>query len=150
MAHSYVSNNLHCVFGTKNRQKFIAPDLQGRLWAYMGGIAKQNQMATLAVGGTDDHAHLLMSLPSTVPVAKAVQLIKGGSSKWMNDTFAPEQRFEWQEGYASFSVSVSLLKKTVRYISEQLEHHKTQTFEQEFLAFLERHGVDYDPRYVFG
>ena len=150
MAHSYVSNNVHYVFSTKNPERTITSDLEARLWAYMGGIAKKNQMTPLAVGGTDNHIHILPSIPSTTPVAKAIQLIKGGSSKWISETFPSKQRFEWQEGYGAFSVSVSLLKKTAEYIAKQQEHHKTQTFEQEFAAFLERHGVDYDPRYVFG
>jgi REP element-mobilizing transposase RayT len=150
MGHSYVSNCVHAVFSTKDRKKLITPDLQERLWPYMGGIARENDMKALAVGGTHNHIHVLLSLPATVPVAKAVQLIKGGSSKWINETFSANGRFEWQEGYGAFSVSVSLVDKTIEYISKQPEHHRATTFEAEFTAFLDRHGIEYDKRYIFG
>ena len=79
-----------------------------------------------------------------------MQLIKGGSSKWLNDTFSRAERFRWQEGYGAFTVSISRLSKTIEYIGKQAEHHGRQTFEQEFIAFLERHGIEYERRYVFG
>ena len=150
MAHSYVSNYVHCVFSTKDRQRLITSDLMERLWAYMGGIARENKMKALTIGGTDNHAHILLSLPSTVPIAKAVQLVKGGSSKWLGETFPSHQHFEWQEGYGAFSISVSLVNKTVEYIDNQQEHHRVRTFEEEFIAFLDKHGVEYDKQYVFG
>ncbi|MDY7010042.1 MAG: IS200/IS605 family transposase [Planctomycetota bacterium] len=150
MAHSYVSNHVHYVFSTKDRQGLITPDLKERLWAYMGGIAREDKMKALTVGGTDNHAHILLSLPSTMTTAKAVQLIKGGSSKWIGETFSSHRNFEWQEGYGAFSVSVSLVNKKIGYITNQEEHHRTRTFEEEFIAFLDKHDVEYDKRYVFG
>jgi hypothetical protein len=81
--------------------------------------------------------------------AKAVQLIKGGSSKWVNDTIPRRDRFEWQEGYGAFSVSVSQVAKTLAYINNQKEHHRKKTFQEEFLELLKKHNIEYDQRYVF-
>lgn len=150
MAHSYVSSHLHYVFSTKERRKLITRDLRDRLWPYLGGIAREHQMKALGVGGTDDHVHLLLSLPSTLSVAKAVQIIKGGSSKWISEQFPLQRDFEWQEGYGAFGVSISRIARTREYIAGQEEHHRTRTFEEEFIRFLERHGIEYDPKYVFG
>ena len=150
MPHSYVQCRLHCIFSTKNRQNLIPAGAQSRVWAYIGGIARENAMTTLAVGGTANHAHVLLAIPATITIAKAMQLIKGGSSLWLHDTFPPMSGFAWQEGYAAFSVSASRIDETIRYIQQQDEHHQTLSFEEEFKRFLERHGVEYDPRYVFG
>jgi len=150
MAHSYVNNLLHYVFSTKDRRKIITPDLQERLWPYLGGIARENGMKALAIGGVEDHVHLLLSLPATLSVAKAIQLIKGGSSKWIHETFPTKRSFAWQEGYGAFSVSISHVKDTIAYIQKQAEHYRKQTFQEEFLLFLKKHGIEYDERYVWG
>ncbi len=150
MAHSYICVYIHYVFSTKNRQKFITPELEKRLWAYMGGIARENKMKALAIGGVEDHAHVLLSLPSTLSIAKAIQLIKGGSSTWVSKTFSEFKDFEWQEGYGAFSVSISHIEQTIAYISNQKEHHKKRTFREEYLALLKKHGIQYDERYVWG
>ena len=107
-------------------------------------------MTALAVGGTDNHAHALLAIPATLTIAKAMQLIKGGSSLWLHATFPTLAGFAWQEGYVAFSVSASRIDETVRYIQRQEEHHRTLSFEDELKRFLERHGIDYDPRYAFG
>jgi REP element-mobilizing transposase RayT len=150
MAHSYVSALFHCVFSTKERRKTITENIQERLWLYMGGIARKNKMRALAIGGVEDHVHVLLSIPSTLSIAKAMQLIKGGSSSWVHNTFPEHHDFEWQEGYGAFSIGVSQVPDTKAYIDNQREHHRTKTFQEEFIAFLERHGIDYDPRYVWG
>lgn len=150
MSHSYVSALYHCVFSTKERRKTLTNELQERLWPYMGGIARENQMRSLAIGGVEDHVHLLLSIPSTLSIAKAMQLIKGGSSKWVHDTFSNHKDFEWQEGYGAFTVGISQVADTNAYITNQREHHRTKTFQEEFIAFLEKHGIGYDPRYVWG
>src|SRR6267142_2342328 len=148
MSHSYVSNLMHCVFSTKERVPLIDSELESRLWPYIGGIARENRMRALAVGGTADHRHTLLSLPSTMAIAKAVQLIKGGSSKWIHDTFPSLQKFGWQEGYGAFSVSSSQVKKTIAYIDNQKEHHRKKSFQEEFLELLKRHKIEFDSRYV--
>jgi len=149
MSHAYVSNLMHCTFGTKDRYPFIDSELESRLWPYLGGIARENRIKALAIGGTADHVHALLSLPSMMSFAKAVQLIKGGSSKWVHDTFPNQRKFGWQEGYGAFSVSVSQAPKTIDYINNQKEHHRRKTFQEELLDLLKKHGIEFDSRYVF-
>lgn len=148
MSHTYVSELFHCVFSTKDRRGLILPAKQSDLWSYMGGIARKNGFKAIAVGGTDNHVHLLVSLPAIMPVAKAMQLVKGGSSKWMNDSGT--NAFAWQQGYGAFSVGISQQADTVSYICSQAEHHHKRGFEEEFLSFLKKHGIEYDPKYVWG
>ena len=147
MSHTYVSQLTHVVFSTKQRRPTIREDMRLRLWSFLGGIARQNGFKTIAVGG-NNHIHILLSLCATMPLAKAVQLLKGGSSKWLNETIKP--RFEWQQGYGAFSVSISQQDQTVAYINTQQEHHRKRNFEDEFVAFLKKHKIDYDARYVLG
>jgi len=125
---SYVSSYFHCIFSTKERHRLITPELRERLWPFMSGIARQNKMKAVEIGGVEDHVHLLLSLPSTLPVSKALQLIKGGSSKWIHETFPEHRLFAWQEEYGAFTVSVSQLDKTIAYIKGQKEHHRRTTF----------------------
>ena len=126
----------------------IPPSKQSDLWAYLGGIARKNNFKAIAVGGTDNHVHLLLSLPATMPLAKALQLLKGGSSKWTNDSGACG--FAWQEGYGAFSVGISQQASTIAYIQSQTEHHHKRGFEEEFIAFLKKHGIEYNPDHVLG
>jgi putative transposase len=140
---------MHSTFSTKDRYPFIDSDLESRLWSYLGGIAKENRMKALAIGGTADHVHALLSLPGMMSFAKAIQLIKGGSSKWVHDTFPKQEKFGWQEGYGAFSVSASQVPTAIAYINNQKEHHRRKTFQEEFLELLKKHGIDYDSRYVF-
>ncbi|HEU6447840.1 MAG TPA: IS200/IS605 family transposase [Verrucomicrobiae bacterium] len=146
---SYVSSYFHCVFSTKERRPFITPQLQERLWPFLGGIARQNKMKAMEIGGVEDHVHILISLPSTMPVSKAVQLIKGGSSKWIHEMFPEQWLFAWQEEYGAFSVSVSQLEKTVEYIKGQSAHHRKVTFREELLTLLKKHRIEYDERYLW-
>jgi REP element-mobilizing transposase RayT len=136
--HSFTSCLIHCVWGTKNREPFLTQDLCDRLWPYLGGVAKQNQMKALAVGGTADHVPILLSLPATLSVAKAIQLLKGNSSKWIHETFPKMRSFAWQEGYGAFSVAVSGVEATVTYIRNQAEHHRTGAFRGEFVTMLSK------------
>jgi REP element-mobilizing transposase RayT len=149
MAHTYTSLLFHCVFSTKDRRPLIDAELQERLWPYLGGIAAENKMRASVVGGVEDHVHMVVSLPSKMDVAKAMQLIKGGSSKWIHDTFPNQRAFAWQDGYGAFSIGVSQLAATRKYIENQQEHHRKQSFQEEFVAFLKKHAIDYDPRYIW-
>lgn len=142
--HSFTSCLVHCVWSTKNREPYLTPDLRDRLWPYLGGIAKQNHMKTLAIGGAADHVHVLLSLPATISVAKAMQLLKGNSSRWIRETFPKMRSFAWQEGYGAFSVGVSGVDATVTYIRNQGEHHRTRSFREEFVAMLKKHGFAYE------
>ena len=148
MPHTYVSDLVHCVFPTKQRRKLIRAETQSELWSFIGGIARKNGFKALIVGGTEDHVHILLSLAAAMPLAKAVQLLKGSSSRWMNENQA--KGFAWQEGYGAFTLGVSQKSRTIDYIKRQAEHHRKRSFEEEFLAFLKKHAIDYDPKYVWG
>ncbi len=146
--HSFTSCLIHYVWSTKHREPSLSPDVQERLWPYLGGIAKHNKMKSLAVGGASDHVHILVSLPSTIAVAKAVQLLKGNSSKWIHETFPRLHSSEWQEGYGAFSIGVSGVDETTAYIRNQKEHHRHRSFRDEFAAMLRKHGFEYKEAFL--
>jgi len=147
MSHTYAQNVVHVVFSTKDRHKAIGKEFQPRLWAYVAGICKKIGIFVWAIGGTEDHVHLLVQIPATLPLAKAVLTTKSNSSRWAKEV---GNKLEWQQGYAAFSVSSSIVPTVVRYIRNQEAHHKKMNFEEEFLALLKKHGVEYDAKYVFG
>ena len=120
--------------------------MQPKLWSYLAGIGRNHGFLVLANGGIEDHVHLLIQLPPVLALAKAVSLLKANSSRWMGEHGI---KFAWQEGYGAFSVSASNLAAVERYIQNQAAHHRKITFEQEFLALLRKHRIDFDPKYVF-
>jgi putative transposase len=150
LSHTYVSALFHCAFSTKGRRRLITASLQERLWPFMGRIAREQGFKALEIGGVEDHVHLLLSLSAITPIAKVIQLVKGTSSKWVHDTFPEHRWFAWQEGYGAFSVGMSQIDATVQYIRSQAEHHQKTTFQEEFQAFLKKHGIEYDEQYVWG
>lgn len=150
MSHSYSSNRIHLIFSTKNREKRISPVLQTKLWPYLAGIARNHGFEAIKIGGVEDHAHSLLLLPPTMPLAKAVQALKACSSKWLNDTNGAGKDFSWQEGYGAFSVSASQTDDVKRYIEGQAAHHARRSYEDEFLEFLKKYGLEYDPKHVLG
>jgi putative transposase len=149
MSHTYSSLLYHCVFSTRERRKSIASEIQPRLWAYIGGVTREHGMKALAVGGADDHVHILLSLPASLPVAKAMREIKSASSRWVHEVCGRKD-FEWQEGYAAFSVGCSQIGVTRAYIEGQEEHHRKRDFQGEMIAFLKKHKIEYDPSHVWG
>jgi REP element-mobilizing transposase RayT len=149
MSHTYCCSLFHCVFSTKERRKTIVSEIQPRLWAYMGGIAREHQMKALGIGGVEDHVHILLSLPSSISIASAMQIIKSASSRWMHETCVM-QDFEWQEGYGAFSIGWGQVPATLAYIASQQEHHRKRDFQAEYIAFLKKHRIEYDSRYIWG
>jgi REP element-mobilizing transposase RayT len=135
---------VHLVFSTAERRPFIRDEIRERLHGYLVGIARENEIQVLAVGGTADHVHLLIFLPRTISIAKTVQLLKSGSSKWIHETFPGSRTFAWQEGYGAFAIGVSQKATTIKYILAQVEHHKRISFEEELRKFLSIHGIDED------
>ena len=150
MSHSYSSNRIHLIFSTKNREKRISEELQTKLWPYMAGIARNHGFEAIKIGGIRDHAHSLLLLPPVLPLAKAVQILKSCSSKWLNEMHTAGKEFAWQEGYGAFSVSASQTDDVIRYIEAQAAHHAKRSFEDEFIEFLRKYGVEFDPAYVLG
>ncbi|MGE0820993.1 MAG: IS200/IS605 family transposase [Candidatus Binatia bacterium] len=150
MANTYTCLHYHVIFSTKNRERWITADIQTRIWSYLGGIAREHCVVPLTIGGVEDHVHLVLNVPPSIALSRALQLLKGGSSKWFHETFPMLRGFGWQDGYGAFTVSKSNLAEVVRYVDDQREHHRHKTFQDEFRAFLERHGVDYDERSLWG
>jgi len=144
MGHAYTSTFFHVVFSTKERRAVITePE---KLWAYIAGTARNLDYEPLAIGGTENHLHLLVRLPAHVPVADAAQKLKANSSRWLgeNGTW-----FGWQHGYAAFSVSPSNVDGVRRYIQNQPEHHRRRSFDEEFVALLSRSGIAFERAEVF-
>jgi len=149
MSDSYTNLHYHIVFSTKDRRPIITPKYEVRLHDYIGGTIRSLGGICLELNGTEDHIHLLLSLPATMPIAKAMQLIKGGSSKWVHDTFPDQRLFAWQTKYGAFSVSVWQLDRIIKYIENQQRHHRRMSFQEEFIALLKRHKIEYDERYLW-
>jgi REP element-mobilizing transposase RayT len=139
----------HIIFSTKNREPWLRADLRPRLYAYIGGIIKHRDSVLLASGGIEDHVHLLIDVHPALSSSDLVRDVKANSSRWIHESAADLKAFAWQSGYAVFSVSRSVVPDVRTYIENQEEHHRTITFKDELIAFLERHGVSYDARYVF-
>lgn len=149
VANTYSALYYHVVFSTKGREPWITTDIEGRVWAYLAEIANVHGMTALKVGGLEEHIHVLLEIPPPVPVSKAVQLLKGNSSRWIRLTFPELDVFRWQDGYGVFTVSKSALPTTVRYVERQREAHLKRTFQDELRGLLSRHGVEYDERYLW-
>ena len=143
MGHSFSSSLYHVVFATKGRRRLLTSELRLRLFPYLGGIARKNKIGALSIGGIEDHVHLLLSLPSTLEISRAVKIIKANSSKWIHDTCAELRDFRWQEGYGAFTIGISDIDRTRKYIERQAEHHSRITFEEEFTAILKKHEMDW-------
>ena len=147
MSHTYAQNVIHVVFSTKDRRRIIPPQFQTAMWAYVAGICKKHEIFVHCIGGSDDHIHLLIQVPPALSLAKAVLAIKSNSSRWASEQ---GKEFAWQEGYAAFSVSSSNVAVVIRYIRNQEAHHRKMDFHAELLALLKKHGIEFDPRFVFG
>jgi len=145
MSHTYAHNLVHCVFSTKDRLDLIRNPQE--LWRYVVGLAYAKNIHVVAAGGTANHLHLLILLPQTITLGKAMQDLKANSSRWLRET---NREFQWQQGYGAFSVSQSQRATVTAYIANQPEHHRKWSFEDEFVALLRRSGVQYDPQFVFG
>ena len=146
MAHSYNVSAFHIVFSTKHRRPLISPDTQPTLWKYLAGIARNHGMTVLGIGGTDNHAHVLVSLPADVALAAAVSDLKCNSSRWMRET---DRNFAWQQGYGAFSVSAPQLERVKCYIRNQQKHHHKISFEDEFIRMLRAANIPFEPGEVF-
>ena len=139
----------HVVYSTKYRKPMIEKIWQDELYGYVGGVIRENKGTLLCMGGVNDHVHLLARFSPTTAISDMLRLIKANSSKMVNEKVKPRIQFEWQSGYGAFSVSESQCEKVRAYILNQEVHHRKRTFEEEFIAMLERHKITYDLRYVF-
>ncbi len=143
MAHIYTSCFTHAVFSTKRRQRILSPTTRERLWPFMEVTARKNGFRLIAANGSDDHVHVLLKIPSTLAAANAIQILKKRTSTLMGKSSA------WQEGYAAVTINASAVDETTAYIDRQPELHEVKTFEEEYIAFLKKHEIRFDVRYVF-
>lgn len=149
MGHTFTDILIHAVFSTKHREPTISEATAKRLYPYIGGILRAENCSLLAVGGMPDHVHLLMNVHPSKAVAEVLRVVKSRSSGWIHQTFAEHADFAWQAGYGAFSVSQSNREWVMSYIDTQAEHHRTRTFQEEFLELLRRHAIEFDVRYVW-
>jgi putative transposase len=141
---------IHLVFSTKERRPWLRDSaFRQSLHAYLGGVSKQLECAPLLVGGTEDHIHLLARFGRTISQAEWVKELKRVSNLWLQEQNREFQDFQWQGGYAAFSVSQSNLIQVEKYIAGQEEHHRKMTFQDELRALLKRHQIEWDERYLW-
>lgn len=146
MASTYTSLHYHLIFSTKLRAPLIAREWRDDFHSYLGGIVKGLDGHPQGIGGVADHVHLLVSIKPTTALSDFMRELKKSSSTWAKETKSPN--FQWQEGYAAFSVSASARDSVQRYISQQEEHHRMKSFREELIDFLEKSGIAYDPKYL--
>jgi len=149
MANTYSNLFYHIVFSTKGRENLIDRNIEQRVWAYIGGIARKHEIIAVQVGGIENHIHILILAKPRIAPSQIVQWLKGESSRWMHETFPELRSFAWQDGFGIFSVSKSNVPDVVEYIKNQREHHKNQSFEDEYISMLKLNEMDYDEQYVF-
>jgi len=138
----------HIVYSTKDRENWFPKDFQPKLHAYIGGIIRGNEATAYAVGGVADHVHLLVGLKTTHSIPDLIRVVKTESSKWIKREIS-QSAFGWQDGYGIFTVSASGLEKVRRYVLTQEEHHRTMTFQEEYVALLKKCGVEFDERFLW-
>jgi len=149
MPGTYSQILIHIVFSTKERRASITPEIQPRLYDYIGGIVRAEKGTLYAIGGMPDHVHILLRWRTNGAIADLMRTIKARLSLWVHQTFANVAAFAWQEGYSVFSVSKSVESEVKMYIESQVEHHRRRDFKEEILALLRVHGISFDERYVF-
>ena len=150
MPQSFTCLHYHLVFSTKNREPLITPALRPRLFAYLGGIIRDEGGHPVVIGGMPDHVHILARLPQTKALADIFRVVKATSSGWIRDTFPDETGFAWQTGYGAFTVGQTSLDAVRRYVEDQEAHHAKLSFQDEFRAMLRQHGIEWDERYIWG
>jgi len=149
MAQSLSKLFVHLIFHIKNNSCLIRKQDKLELYAYMGGIIKDNESSPIIINGTKDHVHILCLMSKNIALAKLIEEIKRHSSRWIKTKDVYYSKFAWQGGYGGFSVSPSLLKKTKHYIETQETHHKKMTFKEEYLFFLKEYGMEYNEKYIW-
>ena len=149
MATTFTKILIHFIFSTKNRAPLIASEIEPLLHAYMIGIARNYDCWSIAMNGTQDHVHMLVSLGKQITVSHLMEEVKGDSSRWMNKEHPQTQLFRWQEGYAALSIGESGVEALKAYIAHQKQHHQCKTFQEELLEILKKYGVPYDERYMW-
>ena len=149
MANTYTQIHLQFVFAVKYRNGLIHASFKEELYKYISGIIKENNHKLLAINGMPDHLHIFIGMRPSQSISDLLQDIKGSSSKWINEKKFLKVKFEWQEGYGAFSYSKSHVENVIEYIQNQENHHKKESFRDEYLKFLKVFEIEYDERYIF-
>jgi putative transposase len=149
MAHSLTQLFYHIVFSTKARHPWLIPEIRPRVHDYLGGAIRNEGGHSLGINGVEDHIHILAKLRQDHKLCDVIRNIKSNSSGWIHDTFPDLHDFAWQEGYAAFTVSQSQVETVRRYIAGQERHHRKQTYQDEFIALLKKHEIEFDERYLW-
>ncbi|MGD0207002.1 MAG: IS200/IS605 family transposase [Verrucomicrobiota bacterium] len=149
MAHTDTNLLVHMIFSTKDRVPLLDAGLKSRRFPYMGGIVHELGGIALLVNGPSDHVHMLLLLPAKTTLSEIASKVKANSSGWVHREFPGKGTFAWQTGYAAFTVSHSQKQSVLDYIANQEEHHRKLSFKEELIAFLEKHEIQYDERYIF-
>ena len=149
MAQTLTSLLVHIVFSTKYRERIITPDIEPDLFAYIGGILRNNNSRLLSARGTSDHVHLLVSQSKNIALSELVMDVKKDSSSWLKTQDRSFRNFHWQDGYGGFSVGASEVLRLKRYIGNQKEHHRKITFKEELIQLLTEYEIEYDERYLW-
>lgn len=149
MGQSLANILVHIIFSTKKRQPIIQQNIKKELYSYITGIARTYESEVHEIGGIEDHVHLLISLPRTVPLSKLVEDIKKGSSKWIKTKGNLYIDFAWQNGYGAFSIGQSGYENLRKYIQMQEDHHKNISFQDEYREFLKKYRIIHDEKYVW-
>ena len=149
MAGTFTFIGMHFVFSTKNRVPLLDNITYERLFSYIGGIIRELDGKLIEINSMPEHIHFYAYMPKTVSVSKFMEIIKANSSKWVHDSFPNKDKFRWQDGYGAFSVSKSAEDTVIQYIRNQQEHHRKKSFQEEFIEFLNKHGIEYDENYIW-
>jgi len=149
MANTYTQIYIQTVFTVQNKISLIGSDWKDELYKYITGIVQNNGHKLIAINGIPDHLHVFIGMKPSQSLSALMQDVKGDSSKWIHQKGFVKGRFEWQAGFGAFSYSISQIDKVVKYINNQVNHHKTKTFIEEYLELLEKFDVPYDERYIF-
>ena len=149
MSHSLAKIAIHLVFATQGRERVLADQIRSALHGYMATVLRNLSSPAVVINSVEDHVHILFDLGRTVALSSAVEGVKRTSSRWIKTQGTEFARFGWQSGYGAFAVSESNMAAVRRYIERQKEHHQRLTFEDEYRAFLHRHGVAYDEAYLW-
>jgi REP element-mobilizing transposase RayT len=139
----------HIVFSTKNRQPWLTDGFRENVFAYIAGVIQHLGGFPLRIGGYYEHVHLLTRIPAKLALSECVGKIKANTSKHINSTSHLPRKFGWQDGYGALTVSISQKDRLIAYVDQQMEHHRARSFEDEYVALLRRHEVEYDPRYLW-
>lgn len=149
MANTYTQIHVQAIFAVQNQQCLIQKAWEDELYKYITAIIQNYDHKLIQINGMPDHLHIFFGLRPTQSISNLMQKVKGDSSKWINEKGVLRHRFSWQEGYGAFSYAKSQVPSVIRYIQNQEQHHKKETFIEEYIKFLKAFGIEYAERYIF-